>query len=66
MSAVDPKSVPASSGSVLFQGMGVQDAGRILDGRTYDAMPPRVNKSDPIRKERMAMIDVIAMGAATV
>ena len=44
-------------------GFNKKKAGRILNGRTYDEMPPRVNKSDPIRKECLAMMDLIAMGA---
>ena len=41
-------------------------AGRILVGHTYDEMPPRAMNSVPDKKERLAMIDVIAKGAATV
>ncbi|MSU78342.1 MAG: DUF5131 family protein, partial [Gemmataceae bacterium] len=41
-------------------------AGRILDGRTYDQMPPRVTTPVPSKKERMAMVDVIAKGAGKV
>jgi hypothetical protein len=31
-------------------------AGRDLDGRTYDAMPPRVSNPVPLRAARLAMI----------
>ena len=42
-------------------------AGRILQGRTYHEMPPRVNNPVPNKKERKAMIenvkDVMTKGA---
>ena len=34
-------------------------AGRILDGRTYDAMPSRVSNPVPSTKEWMAMIEQV-------
>jgi protein gp37 len=34
-------------------------AGRILDDRTYDEMPPRVQNPVPGRKERLAMIEQV-------
>lgn len=41
-------------------------AGRILDGHTYDEMPPRVNNPVLDRKDRQAMIEgVKGMMAAT-
>lgn len=39
--------------------------GRILDGCTFDEMPPRVQNLVPSKKERLAMQAVIAMGPAT-
>ena len=42
------------------------ERGRILEGRTYDEMPPRANNPVPDRKERLAMQAMIAKGAATV
>ena len=45
-------------------GWNKKKAGRILHGFTYDAMPPRVNNPVASKKERMAMVDVIAMGAS--
>ena len=47
-------------------GFNKKKAGRILEGRTYDEMPPRVSNAVPLKKERLAMMDLIAMGAATV
>ena len=34
-------------------------AGRILEGRTYDEMPPRVNNPLPDKKGRLAIIEQV-------
>lgn len=39
-------------------------AGRILDGRTYDEMPPRVNNPVLNGKDRLAMIEKVRVTAA--
>ena len=41
-------------------------AGRILEGRTYDEMPPRVSHPVPEKKERLAMEAMFAKGAGKV
>jgi protein gp37 len=37
-------------------------AGRILDGRTYDEMPPTVTNPVPAREERLAMVEQVERG----
>lgn len=37
--------------------------GRVLDGRTYDAMPPRLARTAPSRSRRIALIDELAAAA---
>src|SRR5205085_526512 len=40
-------------------GWNKKKAGRILDGRTYDEMPARVQNPVPGRKERLAMLEQV-------
>jgi protein gp37 len=47
-------------------GFNKKKAGRILDGSTYDEMPARVQNPVPSKKDRLAMMDVIAKAAGTV
>ena len=35
----------------------------VIDGRTFDEMPSRMSNPEPSKKERLAMIDMIAKGA---